>query len=438
MRRQAGTLLSSAAVLLFALAAAALLAPGATAQQPTPPPTTPSPTTPTPTPPPIQPSPTPTPPTPTPPTPTPPTPTATPTVIQPMILLGSVTLNGRPAPDGTDILALVVGTVCGRTQATGGRYTVAVLSASTVAGCGVTGAPVTFTVGGVPADQATIFQPGAVVELNLTAGQAATPTPTPPTPTPSPSPTPPASPTPTPTPTATPSPTPAATPTPPPPTPTPPPTLVSVTAGVQCPDAAYDGRGDPLPRPGQTFGVRVTCRLTATEATDFSATVVFNLGDEVRAVSATASHGTTAITGTQVQWGGFVLDANETATITIVLDVTPGAGSVGRPVTLFTSTSTTGRTLSGGIVNVAGPALDTTQVRGLLGGGIVTTAAPAPPPAPAAAPPVPARPPAAPAAAPALPRVGTGVRGAPMAWLPAAALAGLLAVIPLFAVRRRR
>jgi hypothetical protein len=356
-----------------------------------------------------------------------------------MFLLGAVTLNGRPAPDGTDILALVVGTVCGRTQAAGGRYTMAVLSASTVAGCGVFGAPVTFTVGGVPADQATIFQPGAVVELNLTAGQAATPTPTPtpPTPTPSPSPTPPVSPTPAPTPPATPPPTPAATPTPPPPTPTPPPTPVSVTAGVQCPEATYDGRGDPLPRPGQTFGVRVTCRLTTTEATDFSATVVFTLGDEVRAVSATASHGTTAITGTQVQWGGFVLDANETATITIVLDVTPSAGSVGRPVTLFAGTSTTGRTLAGGIVNVTGAGLNTSQVSGLLNGGIVTTAAPAPPP-PAVPPSAPARPPAAPAAAPALPRVGTGALGASLAWLPTAVFASLLAALPLLAVRRRR
>ncbi|MER3420899.1 MAG: hypothetical protein C4290_10405, partial [Chloroflexota bacterium] len=72
---------------------------------------------------------------------------------------------------------------------------------------------------------------------------------------------------------------------------------------------------------------------------------------------ATASHGTTTVTGRQVQWGGFVLDAGETATITLVLDVTPSGGSAGRPVVLLTGTSTTGRTLSGGIVDVVGPAL---------------------------------------------------------------------------------
>lgn len=425
MRCRAGALARVTFALLLALIIAGISASAAAAQQPGP---TPTPPPPTPTPPPEQPTPTPPPPTPTP-TPMPstptPTPTPTPVSLQPMLVLGSVTLNGRPAPDGTEILAFVLGTVCGRTQAVGGRYSMGVLSASTTPGCGVLGAPITFTVGGIPADQTTIFQPGATVTLNLTAGQPATATPTP-------------TPTLTPTPTPTPSPTSTPTPTPPPPTPTPPPppTPVAVTEGVQCPDAAYDGRGDPLPRPGQTFGVVVSCRLTTTEATDFGATVVFNLGAEARAVSATASHGTTTVTGTQVRWGGFVLDAGETATITIVLDVTPSSGSVGRPVVLFTGTSTTGRTLGGGIVDVAGPALDTTQVRGLLNGGIVTTAAPTP--APPAMTPAPARPAAPAPAVPGLPRVGTGPAPAPPGSLPGAVLVVLLVTVPALAALRLR
>jgi outer membrane biosynthesis protein TonB len=426
MRRRAGALACVTFALLLALIVAGVSASAATAQQagptPTPPPPTP---TPAPTPPPPTPAPTPPPPTPTP-TPTPP---PTPVALEPMLVLGSVTLNGRPAPDGTEVLAFVLGTVCGRAPAVGGRYSMGVLSAGTTPGCGVLGAPVTFTVGGIPADQTTIFRPGVTVTLNLTAGQPATATPTP-TPTPSP--------TPTPTPTPTPSPTPTPPPTPPPPTPTPPPPPipVAVTEGVQCPDAAYDGRGDPLPRPGQTFGVVVNCRLTTTEATDFGATVVFNLGAEARAVSATASHGTTTVTGTQVRWGGFVLDAGETATITIVLDVTPSSGSVGRPVVLFTSTSTTGRTLGGGIVDVAGPALDTTQVRGLLNGGIVATAAPTP--APPAVTPAPARPAAPAPAVVGLPRVGTGPALALPGSLSGAILVALLVVVSGVAVLRLR
>ena len=392
MRRRAGALACVTFALLLALIVAGVSASAATAQQagptPTPPPPTPTPT---------------------------PTPPPTPVALEPMLVLGSVTLNGRPAPDGTEVLAFVLGTLCGRAPAVGGRYSMGVLSAGTTPGCGVLGAPVTFTVGGIPADQTTIFRPGVTVTLNLTAGQPATATPTP---TPSPTPTPP--------------------PTPPPPTPTPPPPPipVAVTEGVQCPDAAYDGRGDPLPRPGQTFGVVVNCRLTTTEATDFGATVVFNLGAEARAVSATASHGTTTVTGTQVRWGGFVLDAGETATITIVLDVTPSSGSVGRPVVLFTSTSTTGRTLGGGIVDVAGPALDTTQVRGLLNGGIVTTAAPTP--APPAVTPAPARPAAPAPAVVGLPRVGTGPALALPGSLSGAILVALLVVVSGVAVLRLR
>jgi hypothetical protein len=95
----------------------------------------------------------------------------------PTRFFGTVTLDGRAAPDGTAITAFIGTNNCGSGTVTGGAYTVDVASASTKAGCGTDGAKVSFNVGTAKATQEGTFQTGAFVSLNLTATQA-TPTPT--------------------------------------------------------------------------------------------------------------------------------------------------------------------------------------------------------------------------------------------------------------------
>lgn len=96
----------------------------------------------------------------------------------PTRFFGTAQLDGRAAPDGTTITALVAGKNCGTGSVTGGSYTVDVASATTLPGCGTDGATVNFQVGTASATQTGTFQTGAFVSLNLTA-QAATPTPSP-------------------------------------------------------------------------------------------------------------------------------------------------------------------------------------------------------------------------------------------------------------------
>ncbi len=115
----------------------------------------------------------------------------------PATVYGSVTVDGRAAPAGTEVRALIGGIDC--TQAAPGErgtitdgpaaaYVVAVVSESQRPGCGRTGALITFTVGGRPALQSIPWEPGPI-RLDLSVGSAAitplpTPTPAPPTPTP--------------------------------------------------------------------------------------------------------------------------------------------------------------------------------------------------------------------------------------------------------------
>lgn len=115
---------------------------------------------------------------------------------------GTVTLNGQPAPAGTQVSASVGGTVCATTTTdANAQYVLEVGQPNQPAACLGPGLTVTFTVAGVPAAQTATTVSGNIDALNLTA-QAATPTPTPPPATPTPTPTPPpATPTPTPTPT---------------------------------------------------------------------------------------------------------------------------------------------------------------------------------------------------------------------------------------------
>jgi hypothetical protein len=92
---------------------------------------------------------------------------------------GSVTLNGAPAPAGTNVTADIGGNVCGQTTVQAdSTYVLDAVSSGQTAGCGTEGAAVSFTVGGSPAGTAT-WSSGQFTNLDL-AGQAA-PTVAPPT-----------------------------------------------------------------------------------------------------------------------------------------------------------------------------------------------------------------------------------------------------------------
>ena len=95
--------------------------------------------------------------------------------------LGSATVNGSPAANGTVVAALVDGQQMAAKSVTGGTYPVLLVEPS---GESFDGKTVTFTIGGIAAAQTYIWQQGEVTELNLTAtpiigSPAATPTPAP-------------------------------------------------------------------------------------------------------------------------------------------------------------------------------------------------------------------------------------------------------------------
>src|SRR3990172_11198424 len=85
---------------------------------------------------------------------------------------GDVTLDGAPAPAGTNVSADIGGNVCGQTTVQAdSSYVLDVVSSGQTAGCGTEGASVSFTVGGSPAGTAT-WSSGQFNELDL-AGAAA-------------------------------------------------------------------------------------------------------------------------------------------------------------------------------------------------------------------------------------------------------------------------
>ena len=105
----------------------------------------------------------------------------------PHAFLGSATVNGSPAANGTVVAALVDGQQVVAKPVTGGSYPVLLVDPS---GESFDGKMVTFTIGGIAADQTFIWRMGEVTYLDLTAtpvigSPASTPTPTP-TPTPAP------------------------------------------------------------------------------------------------------------------------------------------------------------------------------------------------------------------------------------------------------------
>ena len=103
----------------------------------------------------------------------------------PHAFLGSATVNGFPAADGTVVAALVDGRQVAAKTVSGGSYPVLLVEPDNDSFAAKT---VTFTIGGIPANETALWVQGQVTELNLSASPApdaptATPVPAP-TPTP--------------------------------------------------------------------------------------------------------------------------------------------------------------------------------------------------------------------------------------------------------------
>ena len=115
----------------------------------------------------------------------------------PHAFLGLATINGSPAADGTVVAALVDGQQVVAKSVSGGSYPVLLIEP---ANDSFVGKIITFTIGGIPANETALWTQGEVTQLNLSA----TPSSLAPTATPVPAPT--ATPVPAPTPTPTPTP----------------------------------------------------------------------------------------------------------------------------------------------------------------------------------------------------------------------------------------
>ena len=117
----------------------------------------------------------------------------------PATFAGTVKVDGRSVPDGTPVLALINGNLCGESSRQPGEkgtwtldkdvadlsmragdsiYIVDVASESQTPGCGTEGAIVTFQVAGQPTYEKGLWKAG-FNSLSLTVGQAPTPTTTP-------------------------------------------------------------------------------------------------------------------------------------------------------------------------------------------------------------------------------------------------------------------
>jgi hypothetical protein len=88
----------------------------------------------------------------------------------PMRVFGSARLGGLPAPPGTVIQAVVGASRCGSgTVGLDGRFVLDVATSPAGSCAAVPGVLVAFTVGGLPARETVAFEPGAFVDLNLSA-----------------------------------------------------------------------------------------------------------------------------------------------------------------------------------------------------------------------------------------------------------------------------
>ena len=101
----------------------------------------------------------------------------------PHAFLGLATINGSPAADGTVVAALVNGRQVAAKSVSEGSYPVLLVEP---ANDSFVGKIVTFTIGGIPANETALWTQGEVTQLNLSA----TPSPLEPTATPVPAPTP--------------------------------------------------------------------------------------------------------------------------------------------------------------------------------------------------------------------------------------------------------
>ena len=205
------------------------------------------------------------------------------------------------------------------------------------------------------------------------------------------------------------------------------------------PDCPAQHSGGPVQlTPQQPTRITVVCRVTnpLSETVDYSATMTFVLGDRAAVVGGSAQRGQVAVVGRQITWGGFVLAPGESATASAEVEVTPVTGDTGRPIIIFTTTRTSARLASGGIVQVDVGPVTTAVVSGLTSGGIVVIGAGAAP----AQGPAPVGPAAAGGGTAVGPRTGTGrVEDGPSGLtLLSCALFGLIVLIAPVAVHYRR
>jgi hypothetical protein len=92
-------------------------------------------------------------------------------VTPPARFFGTAYLHGVPAQPGTVVEARIGGTFCGAGfVSASGLYSVDVASGGTVFGCGASGVPVSFTVGGLPAREVASYRGGEFIALDLTTG----------------------------------------------------------------------------------------------------------------------------------------------------------------------------------------------------------------------------------------------------------------------------
>ena len=86
---------------------------------------------------------------------------------RPMLVTGTITLNGNPAPDGLTLIAKINGVEAGSTTTSGGQYTLVV---NATMGDSTTGQTVNFVLGGLSTSQTVTFDNtsnGGVQTLDL-------------------------------------------------------------------------------------------------------------------------------------------------------------------------------------------------------------------------------------------------------------------------------
>lgn len=86
----------------------------------------------------------------------------------PARFFATVTWFGESLSETTALEALIWGTVCGSGSFKDGGFIIDVKADADHPGCGVTGAPVIFRIGGMLANETAVFVPGMVASISLT------------------------------------------------------------------------------------------------------------------------------------------------------------------------------------------------------------------------------------------------------------------------------